>query len=120
MFTPKGLKTKKVTDMDEEVTNDMKQLFSYNEDASRLELFVRIVYSFLISIVLAIYGFIAGLCMLIQWFHILILGRRNKGLHDVVQGYLEYQTHVLAYTNFTTDERPGIMPIKCNIFELYR
>jgi len=103
--------------MNEEENTGTKQLFSYNEDASRLELFVRIVYGFLISIVLAIYGFIASLCMFVQWFHILILGRRNLGLHDIVQGYLEYQTHVLSYTNFTTDERPGIMPVKANIFE---
>ncbi|MBN1785525.1 MAG: DUF4389 domain-containing protein [Candidatus Methanofastidiosa archaeon] len=94
-----------------------KQLFAFNESASRLELFIRIVYSILISIVLGIYGFLAGLCMFVQWFHILILGRRNQGLHDVIQGYLEYQVHVLAYMNFTTDERPNIMPEKVNIYE---
>jgi len=94
-----------------------KQLFIFNENASRLELFIRIIYGFLIAIVLAIYGFIANLCMFVQWIHILILGRRNIGLHNVIQGYLEYMVHVQAYINFTTDERPDIMPEKVDIFE---
>ncbi len=93
------------------------QLFTYEEPASRLELFIRFVYSFLISIVLAIYGFVAGICMMVQWLHILILGRRNSGLHDVIQGYLEYQVHVMAYLNIVTDRRPNIMPEKVDIFE---
>lgn len=82
-----------------------------------MELFIRIVYGFLIAIVLAIYGFIANLCMFVQWFHILILGRRNVGLHNIIQGYLEYMVHVQSYINFTTDERPDIMPEKVEIFE---
>ncbi|MHC1605120.1 MAG: DUF4389 domain-containing protein [Candidatus Methanofastidiosia archaeon] len=103
--------------MNEEKIGQIKQLFDYNESASRLELFIRIVYAFLISIVLAIYGFVAGICMFVQWIHVLILGKRNYGLHNVIQGYLEYQTHVLAYVNFTTDKRPDIMPRKVRIYE---
>jgi hypothetical protein len=34
---------------------------------------------------------------MVQWLHILILGRRNSGLHHVIQGDLEYQVHVMAY-----------------------
>ncbi|HHN81335.1 MAG TPA: DUF4389 domain-containing protein [Methanomicrobia archaeon] len=95
----------------------MDRLFAYEEPASRLELFVRIVYGFLISIVLSIYGMIAGICIFLQWFVILLLGRRSKALGDFIQGYLEYQVHVLAYLNLMTDRRPSIMPGDVEIYE---
>ncbi|MDD3573680.1 DUF4389 domain-containing protein [Methanospirillum sp.] len=95
----------------------MKQLFKYEEKAGRIELFIRMIYSFIIGIVLMVYGFIAGLCMFIQFFVVLILGRRSKILSELIQGYLEYYVHILPYTSFMTDERPGIFPSSVNIYE---
>ncbi|HXX54698.1 MAG TPA: DUF4389 domain-containing protein, partial [Methanoregula sp.] len=62
---------------------EQKQLFVFEHDAGRLELLVRIVYWILIGIVLWIYGIVAFICLFVQWFHILILGRRNEGLSDI-------------------------------------
>ena len=95
----------------------MKQLFVYEEEAGRIELFIRIIYSVIIGIVLSIYGFIAGICMIIQFLVILILGRRSQGLSDFIKGYLEYYVHILPYTSFMTDERPGIFPTSVSILE---
>ena len=95
----------------------MKQLFSYEEEAGRIELFIRIIYSMIIGIVLSIYGIIAGIGMVLQFFVILIMGRRSQTLSDVIRGYLEYYVHVLPYTSFMTDERPGIFPKTVGIFE---
>jgi len=95
----------------------MKQIFAYEEQAGRIELFIRIIYSVVIGIVLMIYGFIAGICMLIQFLVVLILGRRSRGLSDFIQGYLEYYVHILSYTSFMTDERPGILPSPVSIYE---
>ena len=95
----------------------MKQLFVYEHDASRLELFIRIVYSIAISVVLMVYGIIAEICLIIQWFVILILGRRSKGLSNFVKGYFEYLVHVISYVYWMTDERPGIMPRTVKIYE---
>ena len=95
----------------------MKQIFAYEEQAGRVELFIRIIYSVFIGIVLMIYGFIAGICMLIQFLVVLILGRRSRGLSDFIQGYLEYYVHILSYTSFMTDERPGILPSPISIYE---
>lgn len=95
----------------------MKQIFAYEEQAGRIELFIRIIYSVVIGIVLMIYGFIAGICMLIQFLIVLILGRRSRGLSDFIQGYLEYYVHILSYTSFMTDERPGILPSPVSIYE---
>lgn len=96
----------------------MKQLFVYEHDASRLELFIRIVYGWIaIYIVLAIYGIVAGICMIIQWFVILILGRRSEGLSNFIKGYLEYIVHVVGYLYWMTDKRPGVMPKTVKIYE---
>jgi len=93
------------------------QLFVYEHDARRWELLVRIFYSIAIAIILMVYGFIAGILMIIQWFVILILGRRSEGLSDFIRGYLEYHVHVLSYTSWQTDIRPGVMPKSVKVFE---
>ncbi len=103
--------------MAEEKTEGMKQLFVYEHDAKRLELFIRIVYAFVIGLVLMVYGFIAGICMIVLWFVILILGRRSEGLSNFIKGYLEYYVHVISYVYFMTDDRPGIFPEKTEIYE---
>jgi hypothetical protein len=95
----------------------LKELFGYERTAGRIELLIRIVYSILIGIVAAIYGMLAGLCMFIQFFVILILGRRSRGLSDFIRGYLEYYVHILSYTGLMTDARPGILPRPVKIFE---
>ena len=89
----------------------------YEHDAGRLELLIRIVYWILIGIVAWIYGIIAFICLFIQWFHILILGRRNEGLSSIAKGYLEYLVHVMDYVYIMTDKRPDIFPVAVKIFE---
>jgi len=93
------------------------QLFVFEHDASRLELLIRIVYWILIGIVAWIYGIIAGICLIIQWFHILVLGRRNEGLSNFAKGYLEYIVHVMGYVYIMTDKRPDIFPVPVKILE---
>lgn len=94
-----------------------KQLFVYEHDAGRLELLIRIVYWILIGIVAWIYGVIAFICLFVQWFHILILGRRSEGLSTIAKGYLEYLVHVMGYVYIMTDKRPEILPAAVKIFE---
>jgi len=98
-------------------TEGLKELFVYEHDARRLELLIRILYSILIGIIIAVYGFVAGLCNIIQFFAILVLGRRSRGLSEFVRGYLEYHVHVLSYTSLITDARPGILPKPVRIYE---
>ena len=100
-----------------EESGEMKQLFVYEHDAGRLELFIRILYWIVIGIVLAVYGFIAEILMVIQWFVILIFGRRSEGLSNFIRGYLEYVVHVIPYIYFITDKRPAVMPKTVKIFE---
>ncbi len=96
---------------------DSNQLFVFEHDASRLDLFIRIVYWIIIGIVLWVYGLVSGICLIIQWIHILILGRRNEWLSDFVKGYLEYLVHVMPYIYFMSDKRPDIFPVPVKISE---
>jgi vacuolar-type H+-ATPase subunit I/STV1 len=100
-----------------DATPTQKQLFLFEHDAGRLELLIRIVYWILIGVVAAVYGFIATIFLIVQWFHILILGKRNEFLSDFAKGYLEYLVHIMSYTYIMTDRRPDIMPVPVKVYE---
>ncbi|HNX17790.1 MAG TPA: DUF4389 domain-containing protein [Methanoregula sp.] len=100
-----------------EVIPTQTELFTYERESSRLELLIRIAYWILIGIVAFVYGIVAIICLIIQWFHILVFGTRHEGLSDFAKGYLEYVVHVLSYSYIMTDKRPGILPVKVRIFE---
>lgn len=93
-----------------------KQMFLYEHDARRLELLVRIVYWIAIGLVAMVYGLLAMICLFLQWFFILIFGRRQQGLSDFVRGYLEYTVARMSYLYFMTDVRPRIMPDQARIY----
>jgi hypothetical protein len=98
-------------------TSSPVQLFTFEHDASRLELLIRILYWVLIGIVLWVYSIVASICLFIQWIHILILAYRNETLSNIIQGYLEYLVHVQPYLHFMTDKRPDVMPVPVKIYE---
>jgi hypothetical protein len=100
-----------------ENTDTKQQLFTYEPEAGRLELLIRILYWILIGIVLWVYGMITFICLFIQWFHILILGNRNEWLSNIARGYLEYLVDVMSYTYIMTDKRPEIFPVAVKIFK---
>lgn len=100
-----------------EESGEIKQLFVYESHASRLELLIRILYWIAIGIVLVVYRFVAVLCLIVQWFVILIVGSRNEGLSNFVKGYLEYLVYVTPYIYFMTDRRPEVLPKTVKIYE---
>ncbi len=96
--------------------NVPEQVFVYERDARRVELLVRIVYWIAIGIVAWVYGLIAVICLIIQWFFILIMGRRQQGLSDFAKGYLEYVVSRMPYMYIMTDKRPAILPDTVKVF----
>ncbi|MDE1851318.1 MAG: DUF4389 domain-containing protein [Candidatus Micrarchaeota archaeon] len=78
--------------------------------ASRLELFVRILWGIVSGIVLWVFSIIAGICLMVHWIYILILGKRSKTLNNVVRAYFYYSTKYRAYLSLLTDERNPIIP----------
>jgi Zn-dependent protease with chaperone function len=93
-----------------------EQVFVYEHDARRLELLIRIVYWIAIGIVAWVYGLLAIICLFIQWFFVLIMGRRQQGLSDFAKGYLEYLVSRMPYVYIMTDKRPAILPDTVKIF----
>ena len=94
----------------------LKEYLKYQRKASRIELFIRIIYLIPILLIIHVYTILAGICHLIQWFIILIFGFRNKFLSKIVQGYVKYIIRVLAYSHNLSDERPKILPESYKIF----
>jgi Domain of unknown function (DUF4389) len=78
--------------------------------ASRLELFVRIVWTIVSGIVLCVFSLLAFLCLVVHWLYILITGRRHKGLNNLLRVYVLYRTKLYAYSFMLTDERNPIFP----------
>ncbi|MDE1865761.1 MAG: DUF4389 domain-containing protein [Candidatus Micrarchaeota archaeon] len=81
-----------------------------DQKASRLELFVRILWLVICSIVLFFFGIIACICTILQWLYILISGKRAKSLNDVLRVYLKYRFSLEGYLLMLTDERNPIIP----------
>jgi DNA-directed RNA polymerase subunit RPC12/RpoP len=94
------------------------QLFEYKKKASRIELFVRIIYAIPVGIVLILYGILAGIVLVLQWLRILLSGERNESLNNFIKGYLEYYVHFISYFSIMTDKRPGLNPVKIKLYEV--
>ena len=80
------------------------------DQASRIELFIRWVWMVITYIVMAIFGIVAGICLVLQWLLILVTGKRNATLTSWLKKYWTYQSEVMAYQLLITDERNPIMP----------
>ena len=100
------------------IDGSMKEIFVYEKEASRLELFVRFFYAIPVYIVLFFYSIAAYVCLFLQFLVILILGRRSKPLNDPIEGYTKYSVCLMGYFYFLSDERPGIVPKKVKIFKI--
>ncbi len=81
-----------------------------NEKASRIELFVRIVWYIISVIVLFVFAVIVEICFVLEWLVILILGKRNEALNGVLKAYLSYVVQFDAYLLLLTDERSPLIP----------
>lgn len=81
-----------------------------SEKASRLELFIRIVWVLLCGIVLFVAGIFATIAIVLQWFHILILGKRQMALNKFATNWMAAFASLTFYKNLSTDERPPLVP----------
>ena len=82
--------------------------YSYIEHSSRVELFIRIIYIFVLGIIIEAWGIVAGLAQLFQFFYVLIYAKKHLGAFDFMAGFFRFYFNVTAYTYLLTDERPPI------------
>ncbi|MCC7573328.1 MAG: DUF4389 domain-containing protein [Candidatus Methanofastidiosum sp.] len=83
-------------------------LYSYTEPSSRAELFIRILYVFILGIIIEAWGIIAGLAQIFQFFYVLIYAKKHKGAFDFMAGFFRFYFNVTAYSCLITDNRPPI------------
>ena len=80
------------------------------EKASRLELFIRWIWGTIVLIILYIIGIFACIALFVQWFYILILGKRHPALAKFITGWYKAVAQLMFYYMLSTDERPPLMP----------
>jgi Domain of unknown function (DUF4389) len=73
---------------------------------NRLTVFFRLILAIPHFLWLALWGVIAILAWVVNWFATLIMGRSPEGLHNFLATYLRYATHVRAYTLLVADPFP--------------
>jgi hypothetical protein len=73
---------------------------------SRLTVFFRLFLLIPHVIVLALYGIVTYIVVLIAWFAALFTGRVPDGMHNFIAGFLRYSVRVTAYGTILADPFP--------------
>jgi hypothetical protein len=81
------------------VTDDLQR--------NRLTVFFRLILAIPHLMWLTVWGIVAALAAIANWFATLVNGQSPEGLHDFLATYLRYQTHVYAYILLVADPFPG-------------
>lgn len=81
------------------VTDDLRR--------SRLTVFFRILLSIPHFLWLSLWGLVAFLAAVVNWFATLFAGRSPAGLHEFLARFLRYSTQVNAYAFLLADPFPG-------------
>jgi hypothetical protein len=82
----------------------------YDEKAGRVELFIRFFWAIPSVIVMMVLGLVAEICFVLQFLHILILGKRNEFMFTWTKKYISFYTKFFSYLTLVTEERSPIMP----------
>jgi hypothetical protein len=80
------------------VTDDLQR--------NRLTVFFRLILAIPHLIWVVLWGIVAVLAALANWFATLVKGESPEGLHNFLATYLRYQTHVYAYVLLIADPFP--------------
>jgi len=83
----------------------------FEEQAGRVELFIRIIYTFIVGIIMGVLGALAFyIAMPLQFLVVLITGKRIEILNKIIAAYAAYAISWLPYLTNLTDEKPDLMP----------
>src|ERR671930_1110130 len=81
------------------VTDDLRR--------NRLTVFFRLILAIPHIVWFVVWGIVALLAAIANWFATLVKGQSPEGLHNFLATYLRYQTHVYAYVLLIADPFPG-------------
>jgi len=74
---------------------------------NRLTVFFRLLLAIPHVIWFILWGIVALLAAIANWFATLVKGQSPEGLHNFIATYLRYQTHVYSYVLLIADPFPG-------------
>ena len=80
---------------------------AYQEQRNRLTVAFRIILAIPHLIVSQVWGYLAQIVSVIQWFVVVFTGKRNEGLWNLQQSWLVYYGRVLGYTSLLYDQYPA-------------
>ncbi len=76
---------------------------------SRLTVFFRLLLAIPHLVWLALWGILAALAVIANWFATLIAGTSPRGLHDFLASYIRYAIHVGAYVLLAAEPFPDFL-----------
>jgi hypothetical protein len=76
---------------------------------SRASVFFRLLLAIPHLIWLGLWGIVASVAVVVNWFATLIAGRSPDGLHDFLAAYIRYAIHVGAYVLLAAEPFPGFL-----------
>ena len=94
---------------------------TYQEQRNRLTVAFRIILAIPHLIVSQVWGYLAQVLAVIQWFIVVFTGKRNEGIWNMQQSWLSYYGRVLGYINLLFDQYPpfgtdpGSVPVRSAI-----
>ena len=80
---------------------------TYEEQRNRLTVAFRFILAIPHLIVSQVWGYLAQIVGVIQWFIIVFTGKRNEGLWNLQQSWLGYYSRVLGYMSLLYDPYPA-------------
>jgi len=94
---------------------------TYEEERNRLTVAFRFLLAIPHLIVAQVWGYLAEILAVVQWFIVLFTGKRNEGIWAMQESWLGYYGRVMGYSNFLYDEypafgtAPGTVPVRSSI-----
>ena len=94
---------------------------TYQEERNRLTVAFRIILAIPHLIVSEVWGYLAQVLGVIQWFIIVFTGKRNEGIWNLQQSWFGYYSRVVGYTSLLYDQYPafgtdsGTVPVRTAI-----
>ena len=79
----------------------------YVEERNRLTVAFRIILAIPHVIIASVWGRLAQILAVVQWFIIVFTGKRNQAMWDLQQSYLHYNSRVMGYVDLLFDEYPA-------------
>ena len=102
-------------------THPIRLIVNDDLQRNRLTVFFRLILAIPLLLWAVLWGVIALLAYIVNWFATLFMGQSPEGLHNFLGTFLRYTTHVRAYTLLVADPYPpftgkeGTYPIDLEI-----